>query len=177
MWSLSKSRRRHDRWEIALAKWGPKAASKCWRNGIHISLPLLPGDRPLSFFYWILTTHYTSIFRPEQHICIYTEDPFIFAFHEEKKNRGANSFYIKMWFINLFFWGKTKLVWTKAEVRPERKSTQFLCCGKCQRSLLFLRQTAAASLTHYWLSWNPLWCKPTKLMWDMEFHCCCHCQW
>jgi hypothetical protein len=26
-------------------------------------------------------------------------------------------------------------------VRPERKSTQLLCCGKCQRGLLFLRRT------------------------------------
>jgi hypothetical protein len=76
-----------------------------------------------------------------------------------KRNRAANSFYNKMWFINLFFWGEAKLVWTEAEVvRPDRKSTQFLCCRKCQRVCYFW-----GGLTHYWLSWNPLLCMATKL--------------
>jgi len=125
MWSLSKSRRRHDRWEIALAKWGPKAASKCWRNGIHISLPLLPGDRPLSFFYWILTTHYTSIFRPEQHICIYTEDSFIFAFHEEKKTGVQTPFILRCDLSTFSFEGKQSLSEQKQRWGPRESPHNF----------------------------------------------------
>ena len=114
MWSLSKSRRRrHDRWEIALAKWGPKAASKIQSaEGMEYTSPChyfqVIGHYPFIYLFigsWLVCT---------THLC------FI-------KNRAANSFYNKMWFINLFFWGETKLVWTKAEViRPERKSIQLI---------------------------------------------------
>jgi hypothetical protein len=110
MWSLSKSRRRHDRWGIALAKWGPKAASKCWRNGIHIS-PChyfqAIGHYPFLIGSWLRTTlpfsGLSNIFVFILKILSY------FRFMKKKTGLLQTPFIIRCDLSTFSFWGEQSL--------------------------------------------------------------------
>ena len=75
------------------------------------------------------------------------------------RRSSPNSFYNKMWFSTFSSWGKQSLSEQKQRWWGRRESPHNFYAVESAKGVCYF----LGGLTHYWLSWNPLLCKATKL--------------